>query len=85
MIIPLIVGKILPYFGGDQRITHMIELNPHSHYITMMNKNEMIHNLEEDIIMKYQWHSHKHGYTDALIAHINDVRKEEVTSVSLSK
>ena len=26
----------------------------------------MIQNLEEEnIIMKYRWHSHKHGYTDA--------------------
>ena len=57
---------VLPYFGGVQRITHKIELSPHSHYIIKMNKNEMIRNLEEEnIIMKYQWHSHKHDYTDA--------------------
>ena len=57
---------VLPCFGGDQRITHKIELSPHSHYIIKMNKNEMIQNLEEEnIIMKYRWHSNKHGYTDA--------------------
>ena len=57
---------VLPCFGGDQRITHKIELSPHSHYIIKTNKNEMIRNLEEEnIIMKYRWHSHKHGYTDA--------------------
>ena len=48
------------------RIIHKIELTPHSHYIIKTNKNEMIRNLEEEnIIMKYRWHSHKHGYTDA--------------------
>ena len=56
---------VLPYFRGDQRITHKIELSPHSHYIIKMNKNEMIRNLEENIIMKYRWHSHKYGYIDA--------------------
>ena len=57
---------VLPCFGGDQRITHKIELSPYSHYIIEMNKNEMIRNLEEEnIIMKYRWHSYKHGYTDA--------------------
>ena len=57
---------VLLCFRGDQRITHKIELSPHSHYIIKMNNNEMIWNLEEEnIIMKYQWHSHKHGYTDA--------------------
>ena len=47
---------VLPYFGGDQRITHKIELTPHSHYIIKTNKNEMIQNLEEEIIiiMKYR-------------------------------
>ena len=51
---------------GDQRITHKIELSPHSHYIIKMNKNEIIRNLEEENnIMKYWWHSHKHGYTEA--------------------
>ena len=49
---------ILPCFGGDQRITHKIELSPHSHYIIKTNKNKMIRNLEEEIIMKYRWHSH---------------------------
>ena len=57
---------VLSYFGGDQRITHKIELSPHLHYIIKTDKNEMIRNLEEEsIVMKYQWHSHKHGYTDA--------------------
>ena len=49
----------LPYFGGDQHIVHKIKLSPHSHYIIKMNKNEMIQNLEEEIIvMKYWWHIH---------------------------
>ena len=57
---------VLPCFGGDQRITHKIELSPLSHYIIKTNKNEMIQNLEEEnIIMKYQWHSYKHDYIDA--------------------
>ena len=57
---------VLPYFGGDQRITHKIVFSLHSHYIIKTNKNEMIQNLEEEnIIMKYRWHSHKHDYTDA--------------------
>ena len=50
---------VLPYFGGDQHITHKIELSPHSHYIIKTNKNEMIQNLEEEIIMKYRWQAHK--------------------------
>ena len=59
---------ILPYFGGDKRIIHKIELSPHSHYIIKMNNNEMIQNFEEEnIIMKFRWHSHKYGYTDASI------------------
>ena len=53
---------VLPYFGGDKHITH----SPHSDYIIKTNKNEMIRHLEEDnIIMKYRWHSHKHDYIDA--------------------
>ena len=66
IIVPLIVGKSLPCFGDDQPITHKIELSFHSHYIIKTNKNEMIQNLEkENIIMKYRWHSHIHGYIDA--------------------
>ena len=57
---------VLPYFGGFQRIIHKIELSPHSHYIIKTNKNEMIWSFEEEnIIMKYRWYSHKHGYNDA--------------------
>ena len=49
----------LPCFGGDQRIIHKIELSPHSHYIMKTNKNEMIQNLEEEIIiMKYWWQTY---------------------------
>ena len=51
--------NVLPYFGGDQSITHKIELSPYSHYIIKMNKNKMIQNIEEDIIiMKYRWQTH---------------------------
>ena len=57
---------VLPCFGGVQRISHRIELSPQSHYIIKTNKNEMIRSLEEEnIIMNYRWHSHKHSYTDA--------------------
>ena len=50
---------VLPCFGGAQRISHKIELSPHSHYIIKTNKNEMIRGLEEEnIIIKYRWHSH---------------------------
>ena len=49
----------LPYFGGDQHIIHKIELSPHSHYIIKTNKNEMIQNIEEEIIiMKYRQQTH---------------------------
>ena len=56
---------VLPYFGGDQRLTHKIELSPHSHYIIKTNKIEMIEIEEKNIIMKYRWHSQKNGYIDA--------------------
>ena len=50
---------VSPYFRGDHRIIHKIELSPHSHYIIMTNKNEMIQNIEEEIIIiKYRWHTH---------------------------
>ena len=66
IIVPLIVGKSLPYFRGDQCITHKIELSPHPYYIMKMNKNKMIQTFEKEIIiMKYQSQSYKHGYTDA--------------------
>ena len=79
---------VLPFFEGDQRITHKVELSPHSHYIIKMNKNEMIRNLEEEnIIMKYGWHSHKHSYTNAsrstwmLIITKRESRKKKKTKV----
>ena len=64
--VPLIIAKILPYFGGDQRITHKIELSARPQFIIKTNKNEMIQTLEEEIIiMKYGWHLHKQDYIDA--------------------
>ena len=49
----------LPYIGGDQHIIHKMELSHHSHDIIKTNKNEVIKNLEEEIIIiKYRWQTH---------------------------
>ena len=41
-----------------QRRIHKIELSLYSHYIIKTNKNEMIQNLEEEIVMKYRWQTY---------------------------